>query len=160
MRPTKRAPDAGDSAEFSSIFLRLAFFWLGGFTVPAPAWRFATTAVGQFLAKDFLISIEKDKKEALLISREFFPKLTKNSNFFRKEIACMETLTQNKKCTSCQSENIIEGTIKGRLYFLPSKMFGGGYNMQSYVCLDCGNLCYYLNDTDLEDLKAFTKKRE
>ncbi|MCC6972221.1 MAG: zinc ribbon domain-containing protein [Phycisphaerales bacterium] len=36
-RLTKRAPDAGDSAAISSIFHALAFFWLDGFAVPAPA---------------------------------------------------------------------------------------------------------------------------
>ena len=34
---TKRAPDAGDSAAISSSFHALAFFWLDGFAVPAPA---------------------------------------------------------------------------------------------------------------------------
>jgi hypothetical protein len=34
---TKRAPDAGDSAHTSSSFHALAFFWLDGFAVPAPA---------------------------------------------------------------------------------------------------------------------------
>ncbi|HND49613.1 MAG TPA: hypothetical protein PLL95_13700, partial [Anaerolineales bacterium] len=34
---TKRAPDAGDSAPFSSSFLRLSLFWLDGFAVPTPA---------------------------------------------------------------------------------------------------------------------------
>ena len=37
MRPTKRAPDAGDSAHIPSIFHALSFFWLDGFAVPAPA---------------------------------------------------------------------------------------------------------------------------
>jgi len=36
-RPTKRAVDAGDSAAISGSFLALAFFWLDGFAVPAPA---------------------------------------------------------------------------------------------------------------------------
>ncbi len=36
-RPTKRAPDAGDSAAISSSFLAFSFFWLDGFAVPAPA---------------------------------------------------------------------------------------------------------------------------
>ena len=36
-RPTKRAPDAGDSAAISGSFYALAFFWLDGFAVPAPA---------------------------------------------------------------------------------------------------------------------------
>jgi hypothetical protein len=35
--PTKRAPDAGDSAAISGSFYALAFFWLDGFAVPAPA---------------------------------------------------------------------------------------------------------------------------
>ncbi len=34
---TKRAPDAGDSAHIPSLFHALAFFWLDGFAVPAPA---------------------------------------------------------------------------------------------------------------------------
>jgi len=34
---TKRAPDAGDSAHIPSSFHALAFFWLDGFAVPAPA---------------------------------------------------------------------------------------------------------------------------
>ena len=36
-RPTKRAPDAGDSAHIPSSFHALAFFWLDGFAVPTPA---------------------------------------------------------------------------------------------------------------------------
>ena len=36
-QPTKRAPDAGDSAHIPSIFHALSFFWLDGFAVPAPA---------------------------------------------------------------------------------------------------------------------------
>ena len=36
-RPTKRAPDAGDSAHIPSLFHALAFSWLDGFAVPAPA---------------------------------------------------------------------------------------------------------------------------
>ena len=36
-RPTKRAPDAGDSAHIPSSFHALAVFWLDGFAVPAPA---------------------------------------------------------------------------------------------------------------------------
>jgi len=43
--PTKRAPDAGDSAHIPSIFHALAFFWLDGFAVPAPAQ--VTQTVGQ-----------------------------------------------------------------------------------------------------------------
>jgi hypothetical protein len=48
-RPTKRAPDAGDSAHIPSIFHALAFFWLDGFAVPAPAQ--VTPTVGQPRAK-------------------------------------------------------------------------------------------------------------
>jgi hypothetical protein len=36
-RPTKRAPDAGDSAAFSSIFLRLSFFVAGRLRRPRPS---------------------------------------------------------------------------------------------------------------------------
>ena len=35
--PTKRAPDAGESAHIPSSFHALAFFWLDGFAVQAPA---------------------------------------------------------------------------------------------------------------------------
>jgi len=45
--PTKRAPDAGDSAHIPSNFLRRIIFWLDGFAVPAPAQ--VTHAVGQFI---------------------------------------------------------------------------------------------------------------
>ena len=48
-RPTKRAPDAGDSAAISSSFHALAFFWLDGFAVPAPAQ--VTQTVGTPLAQ-------------------------------------------------------------------------------------------------------------
>ena len=37
LRPTKRAPDAGNSAHIPSSFLRQSIFWLDGFAVPAPA---------------------------------------------------------------------------------------------------------------------------
>ena len=49
MRLTKRAPDAGDSAAISSSFYALAFFWLDGFAVPAPAQ--VTQTVGLPLAQ-------------------------------------------------------------------------------------------------------------
>ena len=48
-RPTKRAPDAGDSAAISGSFLRLIIFWLDGFAVPAPAQ--VTHAVRRLLCK-------------------------------------------------------------------------------------------------------------
>ena len=35
--PTKRAPDAGDSAHIPSIFHALAFFWSDGFAVHSPS---------------------------------------------------------------------------------------------------------------------------
>ena len=35
--PTKRAPDAGDSAASQAVSHALSFFWLDGFAVPAPA---------------------------------------------------------------------------------------------------------------------------
>ena len=35
--PTKRAPDAGDSAHLQAVFYASAFFWLEGFAVPTPA---------------------------------------------------------------------------------------------------------------------------
>ena len=46
---TKRAPDAGDSAQSQAVFYAGAFFWLDGFAVPAP--EQVTQTVGQFLAK-------------------------------------------------------------------------------------------------------------
>jgi len=36
-QPTKRAPDAGDSAQISSIFLRLSFFLAGRLRRPRPS---------------------------------------------------------------------------------------------------------------------------
>ena len=48
-RPTKRAPDAGDSAVIPSSFHALSFFWLDGFAVPAPAQ--VTHTVGTTLPK-------------------------------------------------------------------------------------------------------------
>jgi len=47
--PTKRAPDAGDSAAISSSFLRLVFFWLDGVPPSAPAQ--VTRTVGTPLAE-------------------------------------------------------------------------------------------------------------
>jgi hypothetical protein len=37
MRPTKRAPDAGDSAAISSIFLRLSIFPVGRRSAARPS---------------------------------------------------------------------------------------------------------------------------
>jgi len=37
MRPTKRAPDAGESAQISSSFLRLTFFLAGRLRRPRPS---------------------------------------------------------------------------------------------------------------------------
>ena len=37
MRPTKRAPDAGDSAQISSSFLRLTIFLAGRLRRPRPS---------------------------------------------------------------------------------------------------------------------------
>lgn len=70
----------------------------------------------------------------------------------------MDSLPSNK-CTACQGENLVDGEIKGRLYFLPTKMFGGGYNMLAHACLDCGNVWYRLNEADREDLKAFARSK-
>ena len=47
--PTKRAPDAGDSAQISSIFLAPAFFSSDGVPPSAPAP--VTQTVGLFLAQ-------------------------------------------------------------------------------------------------------------
>ena len=47
--PTKRAPDAGDSAAIPSSFLRLSIFLVGRLRRPAPAQ--VTHAVGCFPAK-------------------------------------------------------------------------------------------------------------
>ena len=37
MRPTKRAPDAGDSAQISGSFLRLSIFLVGRLRRPRPS---------------------------------------------------------------------------------------------------------------------------
>ena len=51
MRPTKRAPDAGDSAAISSSFLRLVIFLVGRLRRPRPsagnANRWATVLHGR-----------------------------------------------------------------------------------------------------------------
>ena len=47
--PTKRAPDAGDSAAISGIFLRLVIFLAGRLSRPRPAQ--VTQSVGQPRAK-------------------------------------------------------------------------------------------------------------
>jgi hypothetical protein len=46
---TKRAPDAGDSAQSQAVSYALSFFWLDGFAVPAPAQ--VTQTVGWLFAK-------------------------------------------------------------------------------------------------------------
>ena len=45
--PTKRAPDAGDSAAISSSFLRLIFSQLDGFAVPTLAQVSSTRTMAQ-----------------------------------------------------------------------------------------------------------------
>ena len=45
LRPTKRAPDAGDSAASQAVFYAFSFFWLDGFAVPAPAQVTQTVSV-------------------------------------------------------------------------------------------------------------------
>jgi hypothetical protein len=52
-RPTKRAPDAGDSGAIPSLFLRLAFFQSDGFAVPAPA-RVTQTVSPQIRQQGYL----------------------------------------------------------------------------------------------------------
>ena len=47
--PTKRAPDAGESAHIPSSLHALSFFWLDGFAVPTPAQ--VTQTVGRSLAQ-------------------------------------------------------------------------------------------------------------
>jgi len=56
-RLTKRAPDAGESAQISSSFLRLFIFWLDGFAVPAPAQVTQTVScfLSPFLEAVFLV---------------------------------------------------------------------------------------------------------
>ena len=62
-------------------------------------------------------------------------------------------------CLACQGEHVVDGSIKGRLYFLPSNMFGGGYNMLARACLSCGSVWYSLSDADIQELRASVKTR-
>jgi len=58
---TKRAPDAGESVPFLGFFYALAFFWLDGFAVPAPAQ--VTQTVRRLADEAFKIKRQYEKKK-------------------------------------------------------------------------------------------------
>jgi hypothetical protein len=55
--PTKRAPDAGDSAQSQAVFYAFSFFQLDGFAVPAPAQ--VTQTVSLLIAKPSKLMLKK-----------------------------------------------------------------------------------------------------
>ena len=74
----------------------------------------------------------------------------------------MDTMNSASKCLSCQSQNLYEGTPgTWRSTFLPkNKTMLTGYQVHAYVCLDCGTLGYYLNDSDIQELRKFKEKQK
>jgi len=77
----------------------------------------------------------------------------------------MDTLISERKCLSCQSKNLYAGALGHFGYynntFLPEKKFMlKGYALQAYVCLDCGAIGSYLNNSDIQDLKKFIEKKK
>ncbi len=67
----------------------------------------------------------------------------------------METTTVEKKCFACQSQNLRHGSIgMTRHTFLPTnKKMWSGYTVLAFVCLDCGNVGYYVGDSDILELR-------
>jgi hypothetical protein len=74
----------------------------------------------------------------------------------------MENTDTDRKCSACQSQNLQYGSIGiYRHTFLPrNKPIWVGYDMRAYVCLDCGTVGYYLDDTDIQELRARSKKEK
>ena len=77
----------------------------------------------------------------------------------------MDTLKSERKCLSCQSKNLHQGAVGHYGYynqtFMPEKkiMFKG-YALQAYVCLDCGTIGSYVNNSDIQDLQKFIEKKK
>ena len=76
----------------------------------------------------------------------------------------MDTLNSERKCLSCQSKNLHYGALGYYGYyhqtFLPKKKFMlKGYALHAYVCLDCGTIGSYLNNSDIQDLQKFIVER-
>ena len=77
----------------------------------------------------------------------------------------MDTLKSERKCLSCQSKNLHHGAFGHYGYynqtFMPEKKFMfKGYALQAYVCLDCGTIGSYVNNSDIQDLQKFIEKKK
>jgi len=74
----------------------------------------------------------------------------------------MVTMNLERKCLSCQSQNLQYGGIGVyRHTFVPkNKMMWVGYDVRAYVCLDCGTVGYYLDNSDNSDIQDLRKFRE
>jgi hypothetical protein len=85
-----------------------------------------------------------------------------NDSFTTKGKHKMATLNSARKCLSCQSKNLHSGTFGYYSHtFMPGKRFMfKGYALQAYVCLDCGTIGSYLNNSDLQDLQKFIEKKK
>jgi hypothetical protein len=74
----------------------------------------------------------------------------------------MSSISSNRKCLSCQSKNLHNGSIGMYSHtFQPaSKDFlSTPYEISAYVCLDCGTLGYYLSTAELEYLREKIAKK-
>lgn len=73
----------------------------------------------------------------------------------------MDTMNSERKCLLCQSKNLQYGGVgASRHTFVPkNKMMLIGYDVLAYVCLDCGTLGYYLDNSDIQDIRKFKEKK-
>ncbi len=63
--------------------------------------------------------------------------------------------SKNSKCPNCGSKNLCYGKLGNSHPFLPeeAKTFFAGFEPNSFVCLDCGDLGHYLDQKQIDALK-------
>ena len=74
----------------------------------------------------------------------------------------MDTLSSERKCLMCQSKSLHYGAFGYYIHtFMPEKKFMlKGYALHAYVCLDCGTIGSFINNSDTQDLKKFIEKKK
>ena len=64
----------------------------------------------------------------------------------------------DRKCPSCGSNNLADGKFGTHKHtFIPNgRVMMLGYVAKANVCLDCGFLAHYIEETDLEKIRLAT----
>ena len=72
------------------------------------------------------------------------------------------SMQPERKCSACTGTNLQYGSAGvHRHTFIPEKkiMFAG-YEVNAFVCLDCGTVGYFLSDKDLETVRKEQAKQK